>query len=58
MKILLSVFECIPFACSKGGVVWRYAVELGKSHQVVVIDEILLSICVVKLDAKQMLVAL
>lgn len=40
MKILLSAFACVPFAGSEGGVGWRYAVELGKSHQVVVLTDV------------------
>lgn len=40
MKILLSAFACVPFAGSEGGVGWRYAVELGKNHQVVVITDL------------------
>jgi glycosyltransferase involved in cell wall biosynthesis len=40
MKILLSAFACVPFAGSEGGVGWRYAVELGKNNQVVVITDV------------------
>ena len=39
MKILLSTFACVPFAGSEGGVGWRYAVELGKTHHVVVLTD-------------------
>ncbi|MFW8602409.1 glycosyltransferase [Desulfobacterota bacterium M19] len=40
MKILLSAFACSPFTGSEGGVGWRYAVELGENHQVVVITDV------------------
>ena len=40
MKILLSAFACSPLSGSEGGVGWRYAVELGKNHSVVVITDV------------------
>lgn len=40
MKILLSAFACAPNAGSEGGVGWRWATELARQHQVVVITDV------------------
>ncbi|MBU1425985.1 MAG: glycosyltransferase family 4 protein [Gammaproteobacteria bacterium] len=40
MKILLSAFACKPYAGSEGGVGWRWAVELAKLHEVVVVTDV------------------
>lgn len=40
MKILLSAFACVPAAGSEGGGGWRWAIELAKHHEVVVITDV------------------
>ena len=40
MKILVSAFACAPNAGSEGGVGWRWAVELSKLHEVVVVTDV------------------
>lgn len=39
MKILLSAFACAPNVGSEGGVGWRWAIELAKQHEVIVITD-------------------
>lgn len=40
MKILLSAFACAPSVGSEGGVGWRWAIELAKLHEVIVITDV------------------
>jgi len=40
MKILLSAFACKPNSGSETGVGWRWAIELAKTHEVVVLTDI------------------
>lgn len=40
MKILLSAFACAPNTGSEGGVGWRWATELARQHQVVVVTDV------------------
>lgn len=40
MKILLSAFACKPNSGSETGVGWRWAIELAKSHDVVVLTDV------------------
>lgn len=40
MKILLSAFACAPNTGSEPGVGWRWATELAKEHEVVVVTDI------------------
>lgn len=40
MKILVSAFSCLPNVGSEGGVGWRWAIELAKFHEVVVITDV------------------
>ncbi|MDP2231489.1 glycosyltransferase [Methylotenera sp.] len=39
MKILLSAFACKPNSGSETGVGWRWAIELAKTHEVVVLTD-------------------
>jgi glycosyltransferase involved in cell wall biosynthesis len=39
MKVLLSAFACAPNVGSEGGVGWRWALELAKLHEVVVVTD-------------------
>lgn len=39
MKILLSAFACAPNTGSEPGVGWRWAIELAKQHEVVVVTD-------------------
>lgn len=39
MKILLSAFACAPNTGSEPGVGWRWAIELAKQHDVVVVTD-------------------
>lgn len=39
MKILLSAFACAPNVGSEAGVGWRYAMELSRRHQVIVLTD-------------------
>ena len=39
MKILLSAFACVPNVGSEGGVGWRWAIELAKLHEVIVVTD-------------------
>lgn len=40
MKILVSAFACRPNAGSEGGVGWRWATELAREHEVVVVTDV------------------
>lgn len=40
MRILLSAFACAPNVGSEGGVGWRWAIELAKSHEVIVVTDV------------------
>lgn len=40
MKILLSAFACAPSVGSEQGVGWRWAVELAKHHDVLVVTDV------------------
>ena len=40
MKILVSAFACRPNAGSEGGVGWRWATELARAHEVVVVTDV------------------
>lgn len=40
MKILLSAFACAPNTGSEPGVGWRWATELAKQHEVVVVTDV------------------
>lgn len=40
MKILLSAFACRPNSGSETGVGWRWAIELAKQHNVVVLTDV------------------
>lgn len=39
MKILLSAFACTPNVGSEAGVGWRWAIELAKEHEVLVVTD-------------------
>jgi glycosyltransferase involved in cell wall biosynthesis len=39
MKVLLSAFACAPNVGSEGGVGWRWAIELAKLHEVIVVTD-------------------
>ena len=39
MKILLSAFACAPNVGSEAGAAWRWAMQLAKDHEVIVVTD-------------------